>query len=257
MLSKIAIGLSAVKSRRDDTLLTAGFNLRISSSDTPHKSRRDDTFIVNKVSFMKNMYAIIVLFAFSFLFAACCQSSHQNYTKLAKQLEDSRFLKITMKPFLEDAGLTRWTEKEVLASRSLPLVTDFESLRKTGPGTMHIDRNITISGNGSIRIDTPKSLERKSSSNRAYATTGIVRPLDREDLRDYNRFSVWIYVDAPGDYNEFVGFYLYNEGEKIMPVPGRFEGQHYENVTPGKWQRVVWEIPDLYRDCVTGFGISI
>ena len=203
---------------------------------------------------MKRVFLLI--FVLLCLFTACDQA-HQPDAKLAKQLEDSRYLKITMNPFLEDAGLTRWNEKEVLMSRSLLLESDFDALRATGPGTLHIDRNHTISGNGSVRIDTPTSLERKSSSNRAYASAGIVRTLDRENIRDYNRFSAWIYVDAPGFYTVFAGFSLHNAGEKIIPVPGRFEGQHYENVYPGKWQRVVWEIPDLYRDCVTGFGVSI
>ena len=156
--------------------------------------------------------------------------AYQSNAKLDKQLEDSRYLKTIMKPYLEDAGLTRWVEKEVFESRSLPLASDVNALRVTGPGTMHIDNNVTISGNGSVRIDMPTSLEKKNPSNRAYASAGIVRPLDNEDIRDYNRFSVWIYVDAPGLYTAFAGFSLHNNGEKIMPLPGRFEGQHYENV---------------------------
>jgi hypothetical protein len=198
---------------------------------------------------------LAILFIFVGFFVACNQGSQLD-VKLAKQLEDSRNLRTIMQPFLEDGALVRWFEKEPLKSRSLPLVSDFDALRVTGPGTMHIDRNVTISGAGSIRIDTPTSLDVKSPSNRAYASAGIRRPLNREDISEYNRFSVWIYVDAPGFYTVFAGFSLHNAGEKIIPVPGRFEGSHYENVYPGKWQRVVWEIPDLARDCVTGFGVT-
>ena len=199
-------------------------------------------------------YAVII--AVFGLFAACSQANQPD-VKLTKQLEDSRYLRVTMKPCLEDAGLTRWSEKEVLNMRSLPLASDFNSLRVSAPGTLHIDRNVTISGNGSVRLDTPTELDVKNPSNRNYGFPEVIRPLDREDLRDYNRFSVWIYVDAPGFYLVFAGVTLYNDGVQIMPVPGRFEGQHFENVRPGEWQRVVWEIPDLYRDCVTGFGVSI
>ena len=42
-----------------------------------------------------------------------------------------------------------------------------------------------------------------------------------------------------------------------MPTPGRFEGQHFVNVYPKQWQHIVWEIPDLYRDSVTGFSVGI
>jgi hypothetical protein len=194
------------------------------------------------------------------IFVSCFRSASSDLidVKLAQQLEDSRHLRRqTMKAFLEDAGMTRWYEKEVFKTRSLPLVANFETLRLVGPASMHIDSDLSISGNGSVRLDLPSSLERKNPSNRAYANPEIIFPLDGEDLREYNRFSVWIYVDAPGFYTAFAGFSLYNEGEKIMPTPGRFEGQHFENVYPGKWQRVVWEIPDLYRDRVTGFGVSI
>ena len=190
-------------------------------------------------------------------FFTACHKTQPPDAKLAKQLEDSRYLRQTMKPFLEDAGLTRWSAKKTMKTRSLPLASEFDSLRLSGPGTLHIDRTMTVSGEGSVRLDTPTSLERKNPSNRSYAFPEVVRPLNRENISEYNRFSAWIYIDAPGFYTVFAGFTLYNRGEKIIPVPGRFEGQHYENVYPGKWQRVVWEIPDLCRDCVTGFGVSV
>ena len=85
----------------------------------------------------------------------------------------------------------------------------------------------------------------------------IVRPMGGEDLRGYNRFSCWVYVEATGFYTAFLGFELRNEGEHPTPTPGRFEGSHFVTVTPGQWTRIIWEIPDLYRDKVTGFSVSI
>jgi hypothetical protein len=198
-----------------------------------------------------------LLFFLAMLFGAAEADGQIRDAKLAKQLEDSCYLKATMKPFLEDAGITRWYEKEISATRALPLASDFEALRVSGTGTLHIDRNVTVSGSGSVRLDVPASLPVKNPSNRNYGFPEMIRPLNREDLKDYNRLSIWIYVDAPGFYTVFTGVTLYNEVKKIMPVPGRFEGQHLENVYPGKWQKVVWEIPDLYRDFVTGIGVSV
>ena len=185
------------------------------------------------------------------------QSRFTPDTKLAKQLEDSRYLRLTMKPDPDDAGLTRWAAKEVLKSRELPLLENFNTLKITGPGTLHIDKETTISGKGSVRLDAPASLAIKPSTNRCYAMPEVTLPLNREDLRDYNRFSAWIYIDAPGVYLVFGGVKLHNDGIKVMPTPGRFEGQHFETFTPGKWQRIIWEIPDLYRDCVTGFSFNV
>ena len=78
---------------------------------------------------------------------------------------------------MEDAGLLRWYERETLETRSLPLASDFKALRISGPGTLHIARNVTISGNGSVRLDCPTSLEKKNPSNRAYAYSELIRPL--------------------------------------------------------------------------------
>ncbi len=184
------------------------------------------------------------------------QSDYRYDAALTKQIEESRVLKVTMKPVVEDGAYARWLAKDVSKSRELPLAADFESIRVKGPGVLSVDTELTVSGKGSVRLDTPTSLGVKNPTNRNYALAEVIRPLGREDLRGYNRFSVWVYIDAPGMYTVFAGFTLYNEGERVMPVPGRFEGQHFETVYPGKWQRVVWEIPEMYRDRVTGFGVN-
>lgn len=176
---------------------------------------------------------------------------------LIKQLEQSSYLKYTMKADSTHAGIARWLKKPVEKSRSLPLAADFNSLKTNGPGTIKIDRTKTTSGNGSILLETPTSLAKKNPTNRSYAFAEVIRPLNGEDLREYNRFSVWVYAAAPGFYSFFVGCTLYNEGKHRMPTPGRFEGQHYVTVYPNKWQHIIWEIPDLYRDSVTGFSVNI
>ncbi len=176
---------------------------------------------------------------------------------LLKQLEQSQYLQTIMKIDRADAGMTRWLKKPVEQSRILPLATDFYALKTSGPGTIQIEHTITKSGEGSILLETPASLGEKNPSNRSYASAEMIRPLKSEDLNGFNRFSVWVYADAPGFYSVFVGCTLYNGGKHIMPTPGRFEGQHFETVYPNKWHQIIWEIPDLYRDAVTGFSVNI
>ncbi|MGC3945221.1 MAG: glycoside hydrolase family 9 protein [Chryseolinea sp.] len=154
-------------------------------------------------------------------------------------------------------GMNRWLKKPVKKTRDLPLASDFNALKLTGPGKLTVDPRRTISGKGSVVIETPTSLGTKNPTNRSYASAEVIRPLKGENLTEYNRFSVWVYADAPGFYNVFVGCTLYNQGTHVMPVPGRFEGQHFVTVYPNRWQRIVWEIPDLYRDSVTGFSVNI
>lgn len=195
----------------------------------------------------------------SFLvYLLCCFAIAQSQdTVLQRQLQQSDYLKHAIKADPANAGLTRWMKKEVLQSRELLLAEDFNHLKATGPGTIQSDSSIAHSGKSSVLLETPASLAVKNPSNRSYATAELIRPLDGEDLTGYNRFSVWVYADAPGFYSVFVGCTLFNGGKHIMPTPGRFEGQHFETVYPGKWHHIIWEMPDLYKDSVTGFGVNI
>ena len=201
---------------------------------------------------MHRIKGLLMLIATYWLSPAMAQDAN-----LMKQLQQSSYLGIAMKADSADMGITRWLKKKVEKSRGLPLAADFNSLKHTGPGTIQIDHNNTISGKGSILLETPTSLPKKNPTNRAYAFAEVIRPLKGEDLRGYNRFSVWVYTDGPGFYSFFVGCTLYNGGKHIMPTPGRFEGQHFVTVYPNKWQQIIWEIPDLYRDSVTGFSVNI
>lgn len=176
---------------------------------------------------------------------------------LRRQLTESGHLSRIMKEDSTLGGMSRWLKKPVTKVRELPLAADLASLRYTGPGRLSVDANRTISGAGSVVIETPTSLGTRNPTNRSYASAEVIRPLKGEDLGEFNRFSVWVYADAPGFYSVFVGCTLYNEGSHVMPVPGRFEGQHFVTVYPNRWQRIIWEIPDLYRDSVTGFSVNI
>lgn len=93
------------------------------------------------------------------LLACCCmqaqaQAPWKPDTELEKQLQQSNHVHRIMKANPAHAGLTRWEKKEVLKSRVLPLAEDFGALRHTGPGTIHVDRKVTVSGKGSVRLDT-------------------------------------------------------------------------------------------------------
>ena len=176
---------------------------------------------------------------------------------LKKQLEQCSYLRIVMKPDSADGAMQRWLQKKVESSRDLPLAADFNGLQLKGPGAIKVDRSHTISGKGSILLATPTSLPVKNPTNRSYAFAEVIRPLKGENLEGYNRFSVWVYAEAEGFYSFFVGCTLYNAGKHIMPTPGRFEGQHFVTVYPRHWQHIIWEIPDLYRDSVTGFSVNI
>ncbi|MBT1701527.1 glycoside hydrolase family 9 protein [Fulvivirgaceae bacterium PWU4] len=183
--------------------------------------------------------------------------SRSQHTPFTQQLQQSHHLRSIMKPDSTDMAFTRWQKKKVLRSRTLPLASDLSTLKIKGPGTLTAVKDISVSGQGSVLLETPASLAIKNPSNRSYAFAEVIRPLKNENLASYNRISAWVKLDAPGFYSAFVGVTLYNEGKHIMPTPGRFEGQHFLTVYPGAWQQIIWEIPDLYRDQVTGISVSL
>ena len=197
-------------------------------------------------------FAICTLIIFLHVFEARGQDK-----AFLQQLQNSRHLKTVMQPDSATMGFVRWKNKKATQSKVIALVSDFNDLKLKGPGTLKIEKQISVSGNGSVLLETPTSLSVKNPSNRSYAFAEMIRPLNNEDLNGYNRITAWVKLDAPGFYSAFVGVTLYNDGKNKMPTPGRFEGQHFITVYPGQWQQIIWEIPDLYRDKVSGISISI
>ncbi len=187
----------------------------------------------------------------------CTKPASAQDAALLKQLQQSDYLRTVMKADPANGGMQRWLQKKVELSRDLPLATDFNALVHKGPGNITVDQSNTISGKGSILLEMPTSLAVKNPTNRSYAFAEVIRPLNGENLNTYNRFSVWVYADAPGFYSFFVGCTLYNAGRHVMPTPGRFEGQHFVTVYPHQWRHIIWELPDLYRDSVTGLSVNI
>ena len=91
---------------------------------------------------------------------------------------------------------------------------------------------------------------------RIYYEPKAMRVLDHEDLRDYNRLSVWIKPQVPGMRSIVARLQLHNQGNH--PVPDRFEreGHHNVNLKNGEWNHVTCEIAQLDRDDVTGIAIE-
>ena len=102
-------------------------------------------------------------------------------TNLSKQLEQSQYVHKPMQEIYENSGMYRWEAKEVLETRELPLAEDFASVTNRGGGVISVDKEVTHSGKGSIRLDTPSSGPVKNPTNRNYGTPEIVKTLPGED----------------------------------------------------------------------------
>lgn len=175
--------------------------------------------------------------------------------ELEKQLDECWYVRKPMKENWENSAEKRWMEKEVKDTRKISLTGNYANLRLSGTGYMGIEPDFGVDKEGSVYLDFPVENCIQNPSGRAYSDCEVFIPFNREDLRYYNRLSFWIYAKAPGSSGNFMMVNWHNAGEKIMPVPGRFEGYHSMTPAHGKWTRVIWEMPNVARDCTTAISI--
>ncbi len=176
--------------------------------------------------------------------------------KLEKQLDDSWYLRKPMKVEKEDTAQCRWAQKPVQKCQKISLFREFDRIRILGHGHLGTDKKHSISGEGSVYVDFAAQKPVQNPSGRAYSEIELRMPLAGEDLGAYNRVSFWVYADAPGSACNYLTLALHNAGPKVMPVPGRFEGAHSVMAESGKWQQVLWEMPNVARNRVTMLTIT-
>lgn len=177
--------------------------------------------------------------------------------KLERQLKASRYIRRPMQETFEDSAEAAWMKKPVREERSVPMAQRLDELQMTGPGLLSMSRDVCRTQEGSVCLQCPMVQPDQNPTGRAYTTTQVRVPFDREDLTRYNRISLWVYVESENSAINNLIFYFYNEGPVEIPVPGRFEGYHSVTVGAGEWKQILWEIPHLCREQATGFGMTV
>ncbi len=76
-----------------------------------------------------------------------------------------------------------------------------------------------------------------------------------QDWSDYNRISFWVYVH-PADMMTYC-LYLQIENEGTVYNATTPRNDHFiQDLKPGEWNHVLFEIPHLKRDRITEFEIN-
>ena len=117
----------------------------------------------------------------------------------------------------------------------------------------------SFDGTHSVLFTAPTKLNSFLSGRtpgRIYIEPKAMRIVDHQDLRHYNRLSVWVKPYVPGFRSIVARLQLYNQG--THPVPDRFEREGHHNVSlkNGVWNHITCEIPQLDRDDVTGIALE-
>jgi hypothetical protein len=158
-----------------------------------------------------------------------------------------------MQAFTENSLETSWLNKEVYKSLLLDNMEDLKAWSKSGAGEMSLTGERAKRGKSSIRLEFPAN--RPPGSER-YPYTGVQRTFSNENWSEYNRISLWVYPELENAGFVTLVITLSNEGDTRVPnVYGR-TGRHDVILENGKWNHVVWEIPDLPRDKVTGLSFG-
>ena len=162
----------------------------------------------------------------------------------------------------DETETTDWRleKKPVLETRMLDECESLEHWQAVSPyATVVLSDQESYDGSHSVLFRAPCNLPEwlpTRSKGRIYFEPKAMRVLDHEDLRPYNRLSVWIKPDVPGMRSIVARLQLHNQG--AHPVPDRFEreGHHNVNLKNGEWNHVTCEIEQLDRDDCIGIAIE-
>ena len=159
----------------------------------------------------------------------------------------------------------RMHQKPVLKSRLLDDMEDLSTWHTVTPyAEIELSDKHVKEGTKALKFMAPTNLEGWNTDpsshmynvGRIYAVPAARRDFDREDWREYNRVSAWIYPDCAGMKSITLRIQLFNDGAR--KVPDRFlrDGAHNMSLVNNQWNFVVLEFPYLDRDAVTGIAFE-
>ncbi|MGH9586839.1 MAG: glycoside hydrolase family 9 protein, partial [Acidobacteriaceae bacterium] len=163
-----------------------------------------------------------------------------------------------MQPVYKNGAEYRLLQKKVLNSRLLDGMENLSHWSFKGVGSMALSTAEVKQGQHSIRVASTDNIGRVDGSG-DWQDLVATRSFPSEDWSRYNRISVWVYPDIHGAPAISLNLTLHNEGAHILPDDqneGRDDSIPLKNQ---QWNHVVWEIPSLDRDKITGlsFGYSL
>lgn len=207
------------------------------------------------------MKHILLTFAFCCIFFACAPDKNQTGSDQSPVVFEAFPLEIPE----EKALMTRWEEKLVLKTET---IDDFETEQNwhvDGIGEMNYTNERSYDGKQSLRFRTSLRDEEYYSRNRSewdsfngtqggrsFVQLTFAEP---QDWTDYNRISFWVYVH-PTTMPTYC-IYIRMNCEGVIHTATDYNGtSHFvQDLKPGEWNHVMFEIPHLQRDKVTSFSI--
>jgi hypothetical protein len=163
-----------------------------------------------------------------------------------------------LQPVQQDGAAYRLLQKKVLNSRLLDGMEDLAHWSFTGVGSMTLSSDEVKDGHTSLKIASTDNIGRVQGSG-DWQDLVATRNFPSEDWRPYNRISVWVYPDIHGAPAISLNLTLHNEGAHLLPDDQNEGRDDSIPILNHQWNHIVWEIPSLDRDKVTGlsFGYAL
>jgi hypothetical protein len=167
----------------------------------------------------------------------------------------------------QNSLMAQWEKKPVLDSR---LIDDMERdsvWKVTGIGEMSFTQDRAKDGKRSLRFRTSLRdtafyrLARNRSKWNSFiggsggSTSVVINFETPQDWSAFNRVSFWVYVHPTSMPTYCLSLSIANKGN-VPGVTTPRRGHVIQDLKPGMWNHVLFEMPHLERDSVTRFSIS-
>ena len=165
----------------------------------------------------------------------------------------------------ENSLMTEWAKKSVPDSRLIDDMEDEAGWNVTGIGEMSYTNDRSKDGKKSLRFSTSLRDEEHYKKNRTEwgsfggtqgGNASVQLMLDTpQDWSDFNRVSFWVYVHPADMMTYCLNMNINNEGTVFTATTPR--NSHFiQDLKPGEWNNVLFEIHHIKRDKITGIRIN-
>jgi hypothetical protein len=165
----------------------------------------------------------------------------------------------------QNSLMARWEKKPVMETM---IVDDMESgtgWEVTGIGEMSFTGERFMDGSRSLRFRTSLRDEEHYRENRTAwgsfggtqgGTSSVIKKFDKpRDWSGYNRLSFWVYVHPTTMRTYCLFLQIVNDGTVYNATyPG--ESHFIQDLEPGEWNHVMFEMPHLERNRITELRIN-
>lgn len=158
--------------------------------------------------------------------------------KLKKWLKKSEYAHVWVDEDLKDGALYRWEHKKVYLRKRIWNNNNLDDVSLKGVGDLSFDQ----------QLHTLKLVENDDVENlKVRPNCTLVFNLHNLDATKYNRVSLMMYIKATGFVNFYVHFGFGNSSDRVTHAP---------SIIPNKWNKVLFEVPDIQKDNVETLTIT-